>query len=50
MPDVRVDIFAGVVMERIFHKVGDKVNLETDILAKYVERLVESRGWEKESV
>ena len=25
-------------------KVGDKVNLETDILAKYVERLVESRG------
>ena len=29
-------------------KVGDKVNLETDILAKYVERLVESRGWGKE--
>ncbi len=26
-------------------KVGDKVNLETDILAKYVERLVESRNW-----
>jgi riboflavin synthase len=25
--------------------VGDKVNLETDILAKYVERLVEARGW-----
>jgi riboflavin synthase len=24
---------------------GDKVNLETDILAKYVERLVEARGW-----
>lgn len=29
-------------------EVGDKVNLETDILAKYVERLVESRGWGKE--
>lgn len=26
-------------------KVGDRVNLETDILAKYVERLVESREW-----
>jgi len=26
-------------------KVGDKVNLETDILAKYVERLLEARGW-----
>ncbi len=26
-------------------KVGDRVNLETDILAKYVERLVESQGW-----
>lgn len=26
-------------------KVGDQVNLETDILAKYVERLVESRNW-----
>ena len=26
-------------------RVGDKVNLETDILAKYVERLVEARGW-----
>jgi riboflavin synthase len=26
-------------------KAGDKVNLETDILAKYVERLVEARGW-----
>jgi riboflavin synthase len=26
-------------------KVGDKVNLETDILAKYVQRLVESRSW-----
>jgi riboflavin synthase len=25
--------------------VGDKVNLETDILAKYVQRLVESQGW-----
>ncbi len=26
-------------------KVGDRINLETDILAKYVERLVESQGW-----
>jgi len=26
-------------------KLGDRVNLETDILAKYVERLVESQGW-----
>jgi len=26
-------------------QVGGKVNLETDILAKYVERLVESRDW-----
>jgi riboflavin synthase len=25
--------------------VGDKVNLETDILAKYVQRLAESQGW-----
>ena len=25
--------------------VGGKVNLETDILAKYVQRLVESQGW-----
>ena len=25
--------------------VGGKVNLETDILAKYVQRLVESRDW-----
>jgi riboflavin synthase len=24
---------------------GDKVNLETDILAKYVQRLAESQGW-----
>jgi len=29
-------------------RVGDKVNLETDILAKYVQRLVESRDWEKQ--
>ncbi len=28
-------------------KVGDKVNLETDILAKYVQRLVESREWDE---
>lgn len=27
--------------------VGGKVNLETDILAKYVERLVESQGWKE---
>lgn len=26
-------------------RVGDKVNLETDILAKYVERLVEAKSW-----
>ncbi len=25
--------------------IGDKVNLETDILAKYVERLVEAKEW-----
>jgi riboflavin synthase len=24
---------------------GDKVNLETDLLAKYVQRLVEARQW-----
>ena len=28
-------------------KAGDKVNLETDILAKYVQRLDEARLWEK---
>lgn len=27
-------------------KVGDKVNIETDILAKYVQRLVESQEWD----
>jgi riboflavin synthase len=27
-------------------RAGDKVNLETDILAKYVQRLVESKAWE----
>ncbi|MDO5565444.1 MAG: riboflavin synthase [Planctomycetia bacterium] len=27
-------------------KVGDKVNIETDILAKYVQRLVESQKWD----
>ncbi len=26
-------------------KVGDRVNIETDLLAKYVERLLEARGW-----
>ena len=26
-------------------KVGDKVNLETDILAKYVQRFIESKSW-----
>jgi riboflavin synthase len=26
-------------------KIGDKVNLETDILAKYVQRFVESKSW-----
>jgi riboflavin synthase len=26
-------------------KIGDKVNLETDILAKYVQRLVEAKDW-----
>lgn len=26
-------------------KVGDRVNIETDILAKYVQRLVESQSW-----
>lgn len=28
-------------------KVGDRVNLETDILAKYVQRLVEAQQWDK---
>lgn len=28
-------------------KVGDKVNLETDILAKYVQRLAEAENWKK---
>jgi len=28
-------------------KVGDKVNLETDILAKYVQRLAEAENWPK---
>ena len=28
-------------------KVGDKVNLETDILAKYVQRLTEAENWGK---
>ncbi len=27
-------------------KVGDKVNIETDILAKYVQRLVEAKEWQ----
>ena len=27
-------------------KVGDRVNIETDILAKYVQRLVESQKWD----
>jgi len=27
--------------------VGDKVNLETDILAKYVQRLVEAKDWDE---
>ena len=27
-------------------RTGGKVNLETDILAKYVQRLIEARGWE----
>ncbi len=27
-------------------KVGDPVNLETDLLAKYVQRLIESQDWE----
>ncbi len=27
-------------------QVGDKVNLETDILAKYVQRLAEAEGWQ----
>ena len=28
-----------------FLKIGDKVNLETDILAKYVQRLTEAENW-----
>jgi len=27
-------------------RVGDKVNLETDLLAKYVERLIEAKDWD----
>jgi len=27
--------------------VGDKVNLETDLLAKYVERLIEAKDWDR---
>ena len=27
-------------------KVGDKVNIETDILAKYVQRLIEAKEWQ----
>ena len=27
-------------------RVGEKVNLETDVLAKYVERLIEARNWD----
>jgi riboflavin synthase len=27
------------------HQVGDKVNIETDILAKYVQRLLDSKQW-----
>ncbi len=27
-------------------KVGGKVNLETDLLAKYVQRLVEAKNWD----
>ncbi len=26
-------------------KIGDKVNVETDILAKYVQRLLEAKEW-----
>jgi riboflavin synthase len=26
---------------------GDKVNIETDLLAKYVQRLLEARDWQK---
>ncbi|MDR0337798.1 MAG: hypothetical protein LBI18_11980 [Planctomycetaceae bacterium] len=26
-------------------KIGDKVNIETDILAKYVQRLWEAKEW-----
>jgi riboflavin synthase len=29
-------------------RIGDRVNLETDLLAKYVQRLVESKQWTKE--
>jgi len=29
-------------------KVGDKVNLETDILAKYVQRLAEAENWRRD--
>ena len=28
-------------------RIGDRVNLETDILAKYVQRLVEAREWKE---
>jgi riboflavin synthase len=26
-------------------KIGDKVNIETDILSKYVQRLLEAKEW-----
>jgi len=26
-------------------RIGDRVNLETDVLAKYVQRLVEAKAW-----
>jgi len=29
-------------------KIGDKVNLETDILAKYVQRLAEAENWKRD--
>jgi riboflavin synthase len=29
-------------------KVGGKVNLETDLLAKYVQRLLEAKGWDSQ--
>ena len=41
------NIASGRSFERFdySYRVGGKVNLETDLLAKYVQRLVEAKEW-----